>query len=234
MIWLNKLLVFQVILCLSNSHRLIHSRLLSKMSKSNEKPFLILGSGSLTRKSILTDAGYKYEIIKADIDERVIGDRSIGENAKQLVLLLANKKADTILTMIPDHLVGSILLTADQVVVCDNLILEKPIDDNETRQFLQKYGNHPCTTVGSIVLTDTITKERVEIVDQATVYFHPISDDIIEQLINEGDTKHCAGGLMIEHPLIQSSIIKIEGTIDSVMGLSISCLEKLLDSLNKY
>ncbi len=43
----------------------------------------------------------------------------------------------------------------------------------------------------------------------------------------------CAGGLMIEHPLLQPYIDHIEGTVDSVMGLSIPLLESMFDQLLK-
>ena len=57
-------------------------------------------------------------------------------------------------------------------------------------------------------------------VDKAKIYFDTITDDVIEQLIMEGAVFQCAGGLMIEHPLVAPLITSIEGTSDSVMGLS--------------
>ena len=112
---------------------------------------------------ILTAAGYDFEIVKADIDERALGDReAIGgdiERTKELVLQLANAKADAILELLKNDpaklpsVPGSsgpspyrVLLTADQVVVCNNTILEKPLNEQECRAFLHMYGSHPCTT----------------------------------------------------------------------------------------
>jgi septum formation protein len=44
-------------------------------------------------------------------------------------------------------------------------------------------------------------------------------DDVIDQLITEGDVMWCAGGLMVEHPLVVPYITEIEGTQEAVMGL---------------
>jgi septum formation protein len=44
-------------------------------------------------------------------------------------------------------------------------------------------------------------------------------DDVIDKLIEEGDVMWCAGGLMVEHPLVVPYITHIDGTQESVMGL---------------
>jgi Maf-like protein len=83
-------------------------------------------------------------------------------------------------------MMDQILLTADQVVVYDNKILEKPQNLEEARVFMEGYGLLPCSTVGSIVLTDLTSKRRVQGVDICNIYFDPIPENIIEQLLAEG------------------------------------------------
>lgn len=85
-----------------------------------------------------------------------------------------------------------ILLTADQVVVYDNKILEKPQNKEEARVFMEGYGLLPCSTVGSIVLTDLASKKRVQGVDICNIYFDPIPENIIQQLLDEGKEDKCA------------------------------------------
>lgn len=193
---------------------------------------LLLGSGSASRKAILAEAGYSFEVFKADIDERAIGDRSSGEGARELVLLLGNAKADAIIRANP-QLEEGVLLTADQVVVCKNQVLEKPLTEAEAREYMGWYGDHPCSTVGSIVLTDLKSGKRVSGVETATITFRPLSEDVISQLIKGGEVFYCAGGLMIEHPLVQPFIVSVEGSMQSVMGMSTVLLQELLDQLHK-
>ena len=53
------------------------------------------------------------------------------------------------------------IITGDQVVTCNNLILEKPSNSEELMSFYKMYSNSKCSTVGSIVITDIITNLRV-------------------------------------------------------------------------
>jgi septum formation protein len=144
----------------------------------------LLGSSSATRKAILTEAGYQYTVFKGDLDERAIGDRSCGsyEKASELVLLLGNAKADNIIKKLPLSLKeqNPILITGDQVVTYDGKILEKPNDVIEARAFIENYGtnNTPCSTVGSIVVTDINTGIKKEGVDITNIYFKKFYSDI--------------------------------------------------------
>ena len=158
----------------------------SGMQPSSSK-FFVLGSGSFTRKLILKNAGYTFSVIKADIDERAIGNRSDASKAADLVLLLANAKADAILSRISESFRSEVLLTADQVVVHDNRILEKPVDREEARSFIEGYSRKPCSTVGSIVLTEISSGKRVSGVDTATIFFDPIPTSVIDELLDEGE-----------------------------------------------
>ena len=38
---------------------------------------------------------------------------------------------------------------------------------------------------------------------------------------------HCAGGLMVEHPQCSPYIASVEGTMDSIMGIEPSMVQKL-------
>jgi len=191
---------------------------------------LIMGSGSASRRAILSAAGYTFEVCKADIDERGLGDRSSGDKARELVLLLGNAKADAIIKANADRKEG-VLLTADQVVVCRNRILEKPLDESEAREYMGWYGEHPCSTVGSIVLTDLATGRRVSGIDSCKISFNPIPPDVVSSLIEEGEVFYCAGGLMIEHPKVQPYIREVQGSMESVMGLCPTLLSSLLKQL---
>lgn len=199
-----------------------------------EKVNFVLGTGSFTRKMILGHHGFRFDVIKADIDEKAIGNRSPDANPGHLVELLANAKADAVLKKISDQGLDlkGILLTADQVVVHENRILEKPLNALEARQFISLYSNNQCSTVGSIALTHLESKIRVCGVSTATIHFRSIPDEIIDRIIAEGICLQCAGSLMVEHELLQPYISHIDGTVDSVMGLSCDLLESLLDNLS--
>jgi septum formation protein len=59
-------------------------------------------------------------------------------------------------------------------------------------------------------------------------------ETLVDELLAEGaPILSCAGGLMIEHPLVQQYIDRIDGTEDSVMGLSKELVMRLLVELKE-
>ena len=63
----------------------------TKLSQFCEKKIL-LGSGSFTRKLILKNAGFTFTVVKPDIDEKALGDRTSADKAAELVTLVAHAK----------------------------------------------------------------------------------------------------------------------------------------------
>lgn len=64
--------------------------------------------------------------------------------------------------------------------------------------------------------------------DTAHIHFTPIPTATVDKLLAEGDCMWCAGGLMVEHPLVVPHVTRIDGTQDSVMGLSKLLVMQLL------
>uniref|UniRef100_A0A0E0CXI4 Maf-like protein n=1 Tax=Oryza meridionalis TaxID=40149 RepID=A0A0E0CXI4_9ORYZ len=122
----------------------------------------------------------------------------------------------------------TLLVTADQVVIHDGVIREKPSTPEEARKFIKGYSESHAATIGSVLVTNVKSGARKEGWDKAEVYFHKIPDEVVESLIEEGDVFYVAGGLLVEHPLTSPLVEAIVGTIDSVMGLPKSLTEKLI------
>eukprot|EP00553_Chaetoceros_curvisetus_P003078 CAMPEP_0204611960 /NCGR_PEP_ID=MMETSP0717-20131115/74_1 /ASSEMBLY_ACC=CAM_ASM_000666 /TAXON_ID=230516 /ORGANISM="Chaetoceros curvisetus" /LENGTH=264 /DNA_ID=CAMNT_0051623837 /DNA_START=192 /DNA_END=986 /DNA_ORIENTATION=+ len=236
---------------------------------------LILGSGSFTRKLILKEMNIPYILKVRPIDERIIGDRRDGSDPKKLVMTLARAKGEYLIQGLLDNdnnggdSVGKeesvmeekfnlnidalgmkeyIVLTADQVVTCNNSILEKPDSINQAKSFVKKYGTSPPSTVGAVMLTHLPSGISVSGVDTAQINFSQklskddcnedgkvgLADDLIDRLVENGaPVMSCAGGLMVEHPFVKEFIVGIDGTEDSVMGLSKELVLKLLEELKE-
>ena len=71
--------------------------------------------------------------------------------------------------------------------------------------------------------------------DVATIRFVEggLKEENVSALIEEGEVFWCAGGLMVEHALVEPYVAGIEGGIDSVMGLRKDSVRELLESLRK-
>jgi septum formation protein len=183
---------------------------------------LILGSSSKYRRSILENHGYIFEVVSPDVDEKKI--RS--EDLYQLPLILARAKSQNLVQKINEP---ALVITSDIIVVCDGKLCEKPESEAEARAFLKKYSEgHPAETVCSLVVVNTETGKRVEGVDIAKVYFHELPQEFIDLFIKEGDPYTRAGGFGVQVPMFQPYLKKVEGTIESIVGMPIHLLEKLL------
>ncbi len=168
----------------------------------------------------------------ADMDESAIGDRS--GDPEELVLLLGKEKVSAILKNLNldsghDDMQGaSWLLTGDQVVFHDGRILEKPQDADEVRRNMASFGKSPVTTIGSAVLTRIWDGWQVSEVFRATVVFRPFDEATIDTMSKEEEVMWSCGGLVVEHNLVQPFISTIEGTVDSIQGLSKEAVLRLL------
>ncbi|KAI5684194.1 hypothetical protein M9H77_05422 [Catharanthus roseus] len=138
---------------------------------------LILGSSSIARRQILSEMGYDFTIMTADIDEKSIRK----EKPEELVMALAEAKADAIMS----RLKGStdlkksekpvLLLTADTVVVYQGIIREKPSSKEEARKFIKDYSGGHTAVVGSVVITNLTNGNRKGDWDRAEVHSEPFN-----------------------------------------------------------
>ncbi|WRX10465.1 Nucleoside triphosphate pyrophosphatase Maf-like protein - like 1 [Theobroma cacao] len=191
---------------------------------------LILGSSSMARQRILAEMGYEFTIMTADIDEKSIRK----EKPEDLVTALAEAKADAIISMlqntgiIEEDAHTTLLITADTVVVYKGMIREKPSSEEEAREYIKGYSGGHAAVVGSVLVTNLRTGASKGGWERAEVYFHDIPDEVINNLIDEGIPFKVAGGLMLEHPLTLPFVEAVIGATDTVMGLSKSLTEKLI------
>jgi septum formation protein len=187
---------------------------------------LVLGSASKYRKAILESMGYRFDVALADIDEQSI--RS--DDYYELPLLLARAKADALLGRVGADVV---IITADQVVVCNRALYEKPKDEQVAKAYLAEYGRgHPAETVSALVVTNSRTGVRAEGVDIARVYYHPIPDAVVDAFVRDGDPFSKAGGFEVQSPILRPYLKAVEGAEDSVMGMPLGLLDRLITKVS--
>lgn len=182
---------------------------------------IILGSASKGRMKVLKRMGYDFETMSADIDEKSIRH----DNSADLVMLIAKAKTDALLSKIKEPV---ILITSDQVILFNGQIREKPIDEKQAYEFLTTNHHHPIETVGAVVVTNTQTGKTASGIQRGAIYFKELSREVVEKHIMDGSALRGAGGFIIDDPIFAPFIEKIEGGMDSVMGLDSALVEKLI------
>lgn len=182
------------------------------------KGMLILASASPRRYELLTQAGLKFKVTAANLNEDLLEN----EAAAAYVQRLAEEKAQAVwndqksLDTPEDPLV---VLGADTCVVVDGHILGKPTNTADARRMLELLSGRT-----HVVLTGIAAVTRKKVVrdlDITHVTFNCITDLEIAEYIVSGEPLDKAGAYAIQGYAARW-IPRIEGCYFNVVGLPIS------------
>ena len=178
---------------------------------------LILASASPRRRDLLTQAGLRFDVLPAHIDETLHPN----ESPTAYVQRLALEKAQALHALHPK----ATILGADTTVVLEHEILNKPTDLSDAERILRLLSNrvHQVHT-GIAVVTPTTRRAHVE---TTSVFFAPIPDADLAHYLSTGDSLDKAGAYGIQGYAARW-ITRIEGDFFNVMGLPIAATIRLL------
>ena len=170
---------------------------------------LVLASGSPRRKQLMSDAGFDFSIEIRPTDETFPTTMP----ADAVAEYLARQKAEQFR---PD-LGNRIVLCADTVVILDDQILNKPVDETDARRMLRALsGRTHRVRTGVCILTPT---ETVSFTDETTVLFAPLTDEEITYYIRACKPFDKAGSYGAQDFIGLVGIERLDGSFYTVMGL---------------
>ena len=179
---------------------------------------LVLASGSPRRKELLTQLGYRFDIVLPHIEEA----KQDHERAQDYVLRLSLEKAQAGLALAkPD----SVVLGSDTVVVCDDQVLEKPTNFEDAKRMLTRLSGrrHQVMTAVSVVSS----QQQHSVVVITDVWFKPLTHEEIEQYWQSGEPCDKAGSYGIQG-LGGRFVTRIEGSYHAVVGLPLFETDQLI------
>ncbi|MEM7573081.1 MAG: Maf family nucleotide pyrophosphatase [Bacteroidota bacterium] len=181
---------------------------------------LILASKSPRRSQLLEMAGIPFTIKTKEVEEIYPEDLPALEVAPYLAQLKAKACQDFLQT---DQ---QVLLTADSVVVLDDVIYGKPRDKAHAQQILRRLSGRVHTVVTGICLK---SKQR-ELVRaaHAQVHFQHLTDTEIDYYLDRYQPYDKAGSYAIQEWIGLCKVRRIEGTYDNIMGLPVSLVYESL------
>ena len=172
---------------------------------------IILASASPRRSELMTLAGFRFDVICADIDE-IVPEKALPQ---EVVMSLALQKAQAVAK---DHR-KSAVVGSDTVVALDGKILGKPHSESEAAEMLRSLSGriHKVFTGVAIVCGEKVTS----FFEETEVEFYPLTDQEILDYVATGEPMDKAGAYGIQG---RGAVLvkRINGDYFNVMGLPIS------------
>lgn len=186
---------------------------------------LILASASPRRAELLRGAGFSFETVVTNVDERVRADESPADYVQRL----ASEKSAAGLEAVARPLQGReqdiVVLGADTAVVVDGAVLGKPRDDREAAAMLRRLSGRRHEVLTGISVRNSASE--VGGVESTAVSFAPLSQADIEWYVASGEGRDKAGGYAIQG-LASRFIPTIVGSYSNVVGLPVEKVAVLL------
>jgi septum formation protein len=176
---------------------------------------LVLASGSPRRREYFERMGYAFEVVRPGTEERVRG----GETARDYVERNAAEKAAEVARREGP---GTVVVSADTVVVLGDEILEKPKDAADARRMLRELSGatHQVMT-GLCIREGGDGGKEVRTVVVTDVEFKPLEEGEIEAYIASGEPMDKAGAYAIQGRAAYM-IREIRGSYTNVVGLPLA------------
>jgi septum formation protein len=185
---------------------------------------LILASQSPRRAELLRNAGIRFEVRPADVDESL---RS-GEDSLEYVMRLAQEKALAVLTTAYD---AAMVLGADTTVVLGGESLGKPLDEEDARRMLGRLSGHTHWVMTGVCIAwrdangAMVTDVEAEVTE---VEFAKMSAEEISAYVATGEPMDKAGAYAIQGRASRW-IPRISGCYFNVVGLPVARVCAMLE-----
>jgi septum formation protein len=179
---------------------------------------IILASKSPRRKELMDLAGFNYEVIPSQAEEKWDDNLSIEENSKELGYLKAKSVFDN--TQGDRAVVGS-----DTIVVMDDEVFGKPKNREDAIRMLRRLQDniHTVYTSLSVLIEDRGEYKEYKEVFSSTVFIKKMEDTEIINYVDSYPVLDKAGAYAIQSGFAVY-IERIEGDYNSIIGLPINRL----------
>jgi septum formation protein len=188
----------------------------------------ILASQSPRRKTLLEWAELPFEIIVSESNEDYPSTLSMEEVP---VFIAKNKAAAVKEKIMQDkgEMHNTCIIAADTVVVLDQQIIGKPIDEQDAIASLQKLSGRVHQVITGVVLL--YNEKEITFSEITQVEFHTLTKEQIDFYVSKYKPYDKAGGYAIQEWIGVVGIKSIQGDFYNVMGLPVSKLMQNIKQL---
>jgi septum formation protein len=183
---------------------------------------IILASGSPRRKMLLEWAEVPFEVIVSDTDESF----SPSLTPTEVAISIAQKKNQAVKDLLHENLSDTIIISADTIVVLENEIIGKPVDQKNAISIIQKLSGKKHEVITAVNIRDD--QKDIHFFDVTAVVFHELSLEQITHYVDQYKPYDKAGAYAIQEWIGVVGIHSIHGDFYNVMGLPVSKVLKVL------
>lgn len=190
--------------------------------KNLEKYNILLASNSPRRQELLSQMDINFTVAaKPGIDESFPADLE----AEKVPEYIAKKKAEAYLSDLKGN---DLLITADTVVVNDGKIIGKPKSADDARAMIASLSGKSHTVLTGVAIYTT--QKQISFTSETKVYMSNMTSELIDFYVETYKPLDKAGAYGIQEWIGLTSIYRIEGSYQNVMGLP---TQALFDELSK-
>ncbi len=179
----------------------------------------ILASASPRRREILSALGLRFRIEPSGIPEPECTE---GREPSRCAVRLARAKA----LAVGSRYKSGIVIGADTVVCAGNVILGKPIDEEDARSMLRRLSGRWHEVVTGLCLYECRARRSISGHSRSRVHFRRLSPKEIDWYLSTGEHRDKAGSYAIQG---RASIFidRIEGCYFNIVGFPVATFHAL-------
>jgi len=184
-------------------------------------PQLVLASASPRRKTLLTEAGFAFDVRPSSVDETL----AVGETAVQYATRLAIEKT---VDVARDARANSVVLGADTIVVCDGVVYGKPRDRDDAIRILETLvGRNHCVVTAWALVHGAAPQAGQSGFTRSVVRMREASRSEIDAYVESGEPMDKAGAYAAQGDG-RHLVAAILGPLDNVIGLPMTPVARAL------
>lgn len=183
----------------------------------------VLASKSPRRQELMKIISSNFVVASENIDE----ESSYKLSPIKAVEDIAKRKGEAVEKYYPEDLI----ISADTIVVLDNQIIGKPIDELDAKRILKELSgkSHYVHTGFRIKY---LNKEIISHVT-SEVIFNELSDELINKYVKSGSPLDKAGAYGVQDNDKFPIIKKVIGSVDNVVGFPVKEIKELIEQIKK-
>ncbi len=175
---------------------------------------IYLASKSPRRRKLLKQLSLSFKSFSVEMNERV----KINEKPSSAVLRLSKEK----LNLAKAKVKNGIIITADTIVVLDNMILGKPRNKKDAFRILKMLSGRTHIVYTGYSIFNYANSNTISEYEKTKVTFRNLNDDEILEYIDGGSPMDKAGAYGIQDDFGAVFIKKISGCYYNVVGLPLA------------